>query len=260
MPSAYAHFRFGDQAAQTLPEALQNSIQRFPQLFSVGMHGPDLFYFYQPLFKTRMGNLGDRYHNLTGKEYFQRAVEHWKEAPSEGGTVYLYGVLCHFVLDSICHPMVVKVTAGGAPMHVELETEYDRILLTRDGKTPPHRQYLGSRLKLTWGECDTVAGFFPPATTSVIHRCVHNMALAYRVLSTKHRKLLQTVFKLGREYATQIIMHTRPNRRCAEYIPQLDALYAKALERYPVMAEELAAYIDHGTPLGEDFNANFSGE
>lgn len=260
MPSAYAHFRFGDQVAQTLPESLQNSIHRFPQLFSVGVHGPDLFYFYQPLFKTRMGGLGDRYHNLTGKEYFQRAAEHLRQNPSEGATVYLYGVLCHFVLDSICHPMVVKVTAEGNPRHVELETEYDRVLLTRDGKLPPYRQNLGVRLHLTWGECVTVAGFFPPATTSVIRRCVHNMALAYRVLSTEHRKLLHAVFSLGGEYATQVVMYTRPNHRCADYISQLDALYAQAVESYPKMAAQLAEYLANGAPLGPEFNANFSGE
>ena len=49
LPSIYAHFRFGDQAAKLLPEPMQRSIARFPQLFSLGVHGPDFFFFYQPL-------------------------------------------------------------------------------------------------------------------------------------------------------------------------------------------------------------------
>ncbi len=260
MPSVYAHFRFGDQAAKTLPEPLQRSILRFPQLFSLGVHGPDFFFFYQPLFKTQMGSLGGWFHNLTGREFFQRAVLHLKDSPSEGATVYLYGVLCHYALDSACHPLIVAATAGKAPGHTELETEFDRVLLTRDGKVPAYRQNLGKRLKLTWGECVTVSGFYPPATAYTVRRSVRLMAMVCRMMTMKNRELLQFIFNLGGEYASQMVMYSRPNHRCASLIPQLDALYAQALERYPSMAAQLTDYIEHGTPLGPAFDANFSGE
>ena len=260
MPSIYAHFRFGDQAAKLLPEPMRRSIARFPQLFSLGVHGPDFFFFYQPLFKTQMGSLGDWYHGLTGREFFQRAVHHLADNPSEGAKVYLYGVLCHYALDSVCHPMINAATAAGNPVHTELETEFDRVLLTKDGRVPPERQYLGRRLKLTWGESVTVAGFYPPATVYTVRRSVRLMAAATRLMTMKNRRLLQAIFNLGGTYASKMVMHQRPNRRCSALIPQLEELYEQALERFPTMAAQLEAYLKDGTPLGAEFDANFEGE
>lgn len=260
MPSIYAHFRFGDQAAKLLPEPMQRSIARFPQLFSLGVHGPDFFFFYQPLFKTQMGSLGGWYHDLTGKEFFQRAARHLADNPSEGARVYLYGVLCHYALDSVCHPMINAATAAGNPVHTELETEFDRVLLTKDGRVPPERQYLGQRLKLTWGESVTVAGFYPPATVYTVRRSVRLMAAVSRLMTMKNRKLLQFIFNLGGEYGSKMVMQQRPNRRCSALIPQLEELYEQALERFPVLAAQLEDYLADGTPLGTEFDDNFSGE
>lgn len=260
MPSIYAHFRFGDQAAKLLPEPMRRSIARFPQLFSLGVHGPDFFFFYQPLFKTQMGSLGDWYHGLTGREFFQRAAHHLADNPSEGAKVYLYGVLCHYTLDSVCHPMINAATAAGNPVHTELETEFDRVLLTKDGRVHPERQYLGRRLKLTWGESVTVAGFYPPATVYTVRRSVRLMAAATRLMTMKNRRLLQAIFNLGGTYASKMVMHQRPNRRCSALIPQLEELYEQALERFPTMAAQLEAYLKDGTPLGAEFDANFEGE
>lgn len=260
MPSIYAHFRFGDQAAKRLPEPMRRSIARFPQLFSLGVHGPDFFFFYQPLFKTQMGSLGGWYHNLTGREFFQRAARRLADNPSEGAKVYLYGVLCHYTLDSVCHPMINAATAAGNSVHTELETEFDRVLLTKDGRVPPERQYLGRRLKLTWGESVTVAGFYPPATVYTVRRSVRLMAASTRLMTMKNRHLLQVIFNLGGEYASKMVMCQRPNRRCSALIPQLEELYAQALEQFPTMAAQLEAYLKDGTPLGTEFDVDFNGE
>ena len=93
LPSIYAHFRFGDQAAKLLPEPMQRSIARFPQLFSLGVHGPDFFFFYQPLFKTQMGSLGGWYHDLTGKEFSSGQPAIWRTIPRRGQG-YIYTVCC----------------------------------------------------------------------------------------------------------------------------------------------------------------------
>lgn len=257
LPSIYAHSRFAQQAAGTLPEHLRLSVNRFRQLYDVGSQGPDFFFFYQPLFKTKMGQLGHRYHRMTGKEFFEGAAEHLRQAPSEGGQAYLYGVLCHYALDSVCHPMIRSASAEGCPGHTELETEFDRHLLTKDGKVPAHLQNLGRGLHLTWGGCVTVAGFYPPATAYTIRQGVGTMALVGRALSMKNRKLLQAVFRLGGEHAAQMVMYTRPNHRCAQLIEPLEQLYDAALERYAVMAAQLGSCLADGTPLGPEFDVTF---
>ncbi len=260
LPSIYAHTRFAHQAAKTLPEAVQRSIQRFPQLFDVGAQGPDFFFFYQPMFKTKMGSLGGWFHNLSGREFFERAARHYADFPSEGAMVYLYGVLCHYALDSRCHPLIVSATAGKNPGHTELETEFDRVLLARDGKEPPYRQNLGRPLHLTWGECVTVSGFYPPATTYTVRRSLHIMAAVCRAMTMKSRRLLHGILSLGGEYGGQMVMYTRPNHRCTRLVAQLDGLYSQALDCYASLAQQLRDHMDNGSPLGADFDANFSGE
>lgn len=52
-------------------------------------------------------------------------------------------------------------------------------------------------------------------------------------------------------------MTTRPNHRCASLIPSLEQLYDSAMERFPTLASQLEDLLDHGTPLGPEFEADF---
>ena len=255
MPSFYAHARFGRQASQSIPE--QALPQRFPQLFHVGCFGPDFFFFYLPMFITKMGALGSRYHRQSGKAFFETAAERLRQNPSEGGRAYLYGVLCHYALDSVCHPLICQASAQGNPGHTELETEFDRYLLTKDGKVPAHQQNLGRSMRLTWGECLTVSGFFPPASAYTVRVGVGSMSLTCRAMSMKNRSLLHTILRLGGESGAQLEMATRPNHRCAQYIQPLEQLYGQALERFPILASQLEDLLENGTPLGPEFEAAF---
>lgn len=259
MPSIYAHTRFANRAAEEFPEELRRSIRRFPHLFQFGAQGADFFFFYQPLFHTKIGSLGGWFHDLTGQEFFQRAALHYADSPSEGAKVYLYGVLCHYALDSVCHPLIVQASKEKTPGHTELEVELDRILLARDGKNPPYRQDLAKGLHLTWGECTTVAGFYAPTSAAQVRRSARVMGLTYRVLAMKNRRLLQRLFRLGGEYAGQMVMGAHANRRCAPIIPELEERYDRALEAMPRLATQLEGLLSRGAPLGEEFAPNFSG-
>lgn len=257
MPSFYAHARFGREAAKILPEPLQRSLQRFPQLFHVGCYGPDFFFFYLPMFKTKLGALGIRYHRQPGKEFFEAAAEQLRRSPSEGGRAYLYGVLCHYALDSRSHPLIRQASAEKNPGHTELETEFDRHLLTKDGRVPAHRQNLGRAMKLTWGECVTVSGFYPPATAYTVRVGVGSMSLVCGAMTMKNRELLQTLFRLGGEHALQLVMSTRPNHRCAQLLEPLEQCYDEALALFPTLASQLTALLEEGTPLGPEFEDSF---
>ena len=72
MPSVYAHYRFGVALLPTMPADARRTIQRFRSLFEVGLHGPDIFYYGSPIEKTKTGFLGIKFHEQTGREFFQR--------------------------------------------------------------------------------------------------------------------------------------------------------------------------------------------
>ena len=83
------------------------------------------------------------------------------------------------------------------------------------------------------------------------------MSLTCRAMSMKNRKLLQALFRLGGKYGTQLVMTIRPNHRCAQLLEPLEQLYDKALERFPILASQLDALLENGTPLGQEFDATF---
>lgn len=257
MPSNYAHYRFGCLALKRLSPELQRSVGRFRQLYDVGQHGPDPFFFYNPFWKNPVHQLGKTFHAQTGREFFTNACLELKKDPSEGAKVYLYGLLGHYCLDSHCHPYVWEKHNAGQVRHAELETDFERFLLRKDGKLPPHLQRVTNHVRLTRGECVTAARFFPPATPAQISRSVKNLALYSRLLTHKNRKALEAVLKLTNENVRDHVMGTKPNPRCEALHPELMALYDRALENYSNMLTQLNDHITDGVPLGTDFDPIF---
>ena len=89
MPANYAHYRFGKQLLSGMSPNDRRSIQRFRRLYDMGLHGPDIFFYYNPLIKTATGQLGGVFHAQSGQEFFARVCA---QAGSEAGRVYLLGL------------------------------------------------------------------------------------------------------------------------------------------------------------------------
>ena len=259
MPSTYAHYRFGSMLLPTMPGDVKRTIQRFRRLFDMGLHGPDILYYYSPIVKSGASFLGIKFHEQTGREFFQRVCRAVRLERSEAATAYLYGVLCHYCLDSALHPLVLAESAAGDFGHVELEVEFDRFLLEKDGKTPPCTQNFSRHMKLTRGECVTAALFFPSASPATIHRCVKTMAFGTRVLAGKDRRLLKAVLSLAPAAVAQNLMLPHANHKCFHLDEALLERYEQAFRRFPAMVDQLAAHLDYHAPLGEEFDPSFDG-
>lgn len=257
MPSHYAHHRFGQDILSSIPAEDHRRIQRFRQLYTIGLQGPDLFFHHNPFWKTELGNLATQIHHLTGREFFDRACAVLKENPSEGATAFLYGLLAHYCLDSRVHPLVHRETEDGRIGHVELETEFERYLLTLDGHVPAQLFRMSGHYRLTRGECVTVSLFFAPATPANIHGCLKNMRFFDRFLTGKNRALLRTVMIFLPENVQQYLMTDHPNHKCFHLDEALLGAYEQAAAEYPLLLEELNKHIHHGTPLGAEFDALF---
>lgn len=257
MPANYAHHRFGEQIFQSLPPQIRKPVQRFRPLFDVGLHGPDIFFYYNPFFKTAAGELGSQFHRESGQIFFGRICEMLRNSPSEAATAYLYGLLGHYCLDSVCHPFVNAEAEEGRIGHVEMEIEFDRYLMTLDKLPSPHTQDLSGYFRLTRGECVTVSEFYPPATPAQIHQSVGNTRFFVKFLAGKNRRLLKAIVSPFGDTIQQQLMHDPANHKCLHLNKVLLALYDQALERYPVLLEQLTSHMENGTPLGEDFEPSF---
>lgn len=258
MPLNYAHYRFGTALLPQMPGDVRRTIQRFRRLFDVGLHGPDIFYYNPAFLNSRNAFLGIKFHEQTGQEFFQRVCRAVRLERSEAALAYLYGALCHYCLDSLCHPFVVEHAPEAS--HPRIEAEFDRFLLEMDGKVPPCSQDLSPHMHLTAGECETVARFYPPAKGKLVRDSLHNMARVTRLFAAPEgarRKLIaKGVGLLGKEFSA-IMIPAQPDPACQGMDPELLALYQQAMDRFPGMLSQLQAHLTYSAPFEEEFKATF---
>jgi len=254
MPGNYAHQRFGRQILSAMPAEARQCVQRFRRMYDMGLHGPDIFFYYNPYVKTAAGALGKTYHRKTGREFFPAACA---AARSEAARAYLYGLLAHYCLDSCCHPYVRSIAQIGEASHVGLETEFDRFLLALDKEPSPETYDTGKRLKLTRGECMTVAEFYPPATGGQVSVSVSSLRFSTKFLSSPNWHWREAVLKRIKPVLLEYRVPERENPELAPYIAELKTLYDAAVENYPRLLTRITDYMGAGEPLGEEFDPDF---
>lgn len=254
MPASYAHYRFGKLLLPTLPADVRQCIQRFRRMYDAGLQGPDFFFYYSPGLNTPTYGLGHSFHMQSGLEFFSAACA---AATTEAARAYLYGLLAHYCLDSLIHPFVDRTEAEGKAGHIPLESEFERFLLRMDGEPSPHTFNRGKFIKLTRGECMTVAQFYPGVTGSKVSRSFHIMALCIRLLAHPNRRLQE---QLLNRTAPQYLDHRLPVEEIPAMAPcicELYSLYCQAMTNYPALLEALTAHLQTGQSLPESFSPNF---
>ena len=260
MPSIYAHYRFGAQLIPKLPPKVQRTIGRFRQLYDMGLHGPDIFE-YQGTLLPGSGKLSSKFHVQTGKVFFERACRNIRLRPSEGAMAYLYGLLAHYALDSLSSGYIARM-ADQEKLSVDvITTEFDRHLLLSDGKKPPHLQDLSGHMKLTPGECETVAVFYPRVSAGAVGKSVEHMASVTHLLALPQGSRRQWLDKGVRVLMPKVsgrVMPVRPNHACAALNPSLQRLYDMAADRYPLLLEQIHGHLRRNAPLGTDFSVPFA--
>ena len=258
MPATYAHYRFGASMLKSMPADLRRTAKRNRRLFDVGLHGPDLFFYYRPMCTTKIGQLGGKLHRQTGREFFCRVCRSLRLEPTEAGQAYLYGVLCHYALDSRCHPLVEEAERDGAATHVQIETEFDRFLLELDGK--PADTGLTAHLALTAQECAEAARFYPGVEARHIRDGLKGMVRIRRVLEMQEgplRTVLTKTMSAGSETFRNMLPRQLPDPVSRKLNAQLLGRYEQAAEAFPEMLLKLSAHLTYNAPLGEEFSPIF---
>lgn len=259
MAGIYAHYRFGLAMLDVLPGDLLRTVKRFRGLYDVGLHGPDIFAYYKPLLKTKSGDLYRKYHSQSGREFFTRVCRGLRLEPAEAGRAYLYGVLANYCLESTMGSFWEEQAAKGISRG-EVEREFDRYLLTLDGKLVSGKWDISTHMHLTAGECETAAKFYPPATESVFRLSLANMALVTKVRSVpdgRRRNALQAGITLLKQDDKGLLVNEKPNPKCQHLNEPLMALYTKAEERFPVLLEQISAHLTYNAAFDSEFDLTF---
>ncbi len=74
MPTTYAHYKFGKEVTGALPRPLLSSIENHRELFDIGVHGPDLLFYYKALIKNPVYSQGSALNDKMVDVFFRHAV------------------------------------------------------------------------------------------------------------------------------------------------------------------------------------------
>lgn len=111
-------------------------------------------------------------HARPAAEFFEQAWKKGKELPANrGGFAYLYGFICHFVLDHSCHGYIEEKMQKSGVTHAEIEVKFDRMLLEKHGHNPI-TSHLTNHIPTDATCAGVIAEFFPEVTKQEVQQAV----------------------------------------------------------------------------------------
>lgn len=266
MPTTYAHYRLGEEVRKILPEDLQNKIVQNLELFHIGVHGPDNMFYYNPLQHNKVGELGTLIHEEAGRKFFSKAarVIHKCEKKAEHRS-YIYGYLCHFAMDYICHGYVGKQMEEKGLSHYEIEAEYDRRLLLMDGYEKPVEVCVTKHLYPSIENAEVIADFYEDISIKQTLRSLKGMIFFLNLLrapSANKRKFVFGAMKAAGMYQKMsgLVMNYEENPLCMETTDELVRRFPMAVELAVKLILEYEKYLQQGGTLPDTFSYNFESE
>ena len=262
MPSTYAHRRFGANVLDHLPAELGERIRKNRPLYDVGLHGPDLLFYYHAAKSNPVSSLGNAMHEKPGRVFFERARGVVRNAgDKEAALAYALGFVCHFALDSTCHPYVEQYTRESGVTHCEIETEFDNMLMRRDG-LDPLKFFTASHIQPTQRNAQVIAPFYEGISEQVALDALKGMISVHKLLQASNpvkRWVVLTGMKVVGKYdgLHGLVANPQPNPKCVESSRQLEALYAKALPLAEKLILEFVAQLDTDQPLDKAYDHTF---
>lgn len=155
MPGFTTHYLFGVDAYKRIPLAsVRNNLTVNHSAFSLGLQGPDLFFYYLPSYLLHKDNLGNIAHKSSTGLFFRHLMESrllfaGKSRKLAIADAYITGFIGHYTLDCTAHPFVYAFT-GFTPAnpptnvdyfgrHAYFETDLDNQLLYKKKHRRPSR-------------------------------------------------------------------------------------------------------------------------
>lgn len=264
MPSTYAHYRFGRDVLSALDQDARSVAEGHRELYDIGLHGPDILFYYDALHRNPVSSIGFGMHDRPGREFFGPARERLDSVRDrDAAEAYLYGFVCHFVLDSECHPYIEDRIHETGIAHTKIEGEFDRMLLVEDGKDPV-RQSLVGHIRPTAENAETIAPFLPPATAEQIRKALEDMIHYNGLLICpgwlKRRMVVRALRKSGNyDDMIGLVLNRDGDPACDESNARLFELYGGGVPLAAELIGDLRRYLSgESGDLPARFDRTFS--
>lgn len=265
MPANYAHYRFGCDVLKQLPERFHLSEKRNRQFFMIGLHGPDILFFYKPFFKNPIREHGHAIHHQIASSFFAKCLSIIKSFEDskerESAICYIYGVICHYALDKTCHPYIYNLTDEGNFPHSEIESEFDRFLLVEDGYEPVGK-CLTEHVTTSMSTARIIERFYPVTDTQKMLRTLKSFVFYSNMLNLPEGKRRNFVsfclhFTGNFKYLSKMMISLTPNKQLNNSNLDLRKLYDEAIPIAVKLINELENNLNGSLPLDLEYDHTF---
>ena len=261
MPTTFTHDWFGKKVYQKMPQEMRRLVKAHGELYRIGQHGPDVLFYYG-FGKNRVNRHGVRLHDEAAAPFFERGAYLVKEQQDDALLAYLLGFVCHFMLDSTCHPYI-DGTVVKEVSHGEIEKELDRRLMVLTGRNP-HRYYPAACcIRPSRENACVIQKVFPEVTVRQVESALRNMIFITNTMvyddNGRKQKVILSLLKLTGHYdeVGGNYMKAVCDPRCAPYLEELEKLLEQAVKETPKMLEALWNAARKGERLPERFWRNY---
>lgn len=269
MPSTYAHYIFGQKIYRNLTGNLKNIVGEHPQLYNIGLHGPDIFFYYKPLRNNPVNSLGFKMHNQPASDFFAKAAYILRDLRSDhalrnAGLAYILGFICHFALDSTCHGYIENKIRKTGITHTEIEAEFDRYLMIRDHLNPS-THHLADHIHPTRKNAQVIQSFFGQFSQHQIRKALSSMVWYSDLLAAPgafKRQILYMVLKLSGNplEICHRIMTREARPECQDSCLRLEKLMGKASVCCLSLIDSYIDFLYDDIPLDKYFVRTFGPE
>lgn len=264
MPSTYAHYRFGQEVLKELPNDIKKIIIENKELYDIGLHGPDLLFYYLPLKTNEINSIGYNMHEKTGKEVFdtfrkmmtsKKQINHY--------LAYYYGFICHFALDATCHGYIEKRIHESGVSHGEIEVEFDRFLMIEDGLNPI-RHKLTNHIIPSIDYARIIAPFFNVTAQQVV-KSLESMKFYNDLLiapSKLKRKFIYALLRITGNYQEMhgLLVNYEANPLCKDSTEKLNQFYKQAIKKAVELISEYVQLSSLEKTKDDFYQYTFSGK
>ena len=262
MPSTYAHRVFGEKMLEVYPVEVAAAASARRQLYDIGLHGPDILFYYKVLKADPVNAVGYRTHGQKGSDFFAPAKLVYAEADDRAGALaYLLGFLCHFALDRACHSYIENKIRLSHVTHTEIESEFDRFLLEERGIEPLSAK-IDDHVVPSAENAAVIAPFFAGVSEKQVLRALRSMRFYNALLRAPHqpkRGFVRLCLRLTGNFKEMhgMMIAKQPIPACQDSDLRLAKLMDKAVGRCVLLSENVAAYVRGEEELLPEFNKTF---
>ena len=168
MPGFTTHYLFGQQTYQQLaPCELKQTIQKYHRVYTLGLQGPDIFFYDISFSAVGKSNPGSIAHTTNTGDFLMHLLKGISLFSSDKkqkiAQAYVLGFIGHYVLDTHCHPYIYarsgyeKKDAGYMGKHILLETDIDSTLLWSIQQRHPSEFHQSESIALTKEQMDVIS-------------------------------------------------------------------------------------------------------